>query len=185
MKKVNVIINRSTSGLGIAGSLIKVAAGYARNFLFPNMIAVPATKANMQSFEARKNELDSEHKKNLEKAKKVRDEIDSLAISITRPSHMDGKLFGSVKISDIADAIKSKSGVEIGLRDIKMNNSIKSTGKYKVLIDLYYEISATINLSVVSKEKEEEKEGENREFSDVGGSEDGENNQYDEDSSGS
>ena len=110
---MNIILLDKIANLGGLGDTVSVKAGYARNFLFPQGKAVPATKDNVEKFEQRRAELESKLADVLTKAQARADKIAELAeVTIAAPAGDEGKLFGSVGTRDIADAVTT-AGVEV------------------------------------------------------------------------
>jgi len=103
---MNIILLDKVANLGGLGDQVAVKAGYARNFLFPQGKAVPATKANVEKFEARRAELEAKIAEQLDAANARAEKLNELAeVTLAAPAGDEGKLFGSIGTRDIADAI--------------------------------------------------------------------------------
>ena len=148
---MNVILLEKLGKLGNIGDVADVKAGYARNFLFPSGIAIPATRDNMAEFEHRKAELIAAHNKKVGAAQARADKIDGLALTIQVNASEEGKLFGSVGTKEIADAIAAAGG-DTDKSEVQLPHGvIRETGQYEITIDLGFDVHAVVNLAVVSE----------------------------------
>jgi len=146
---MNVILLEKIGRLGSVGDTTNVRPGYARNFLFPTGKAVPATKANLADFEARRAELLAAHNAKVAEAQGRADKLKDLRVAIAVNAGDEGKLFGSVGTRDIAEAV-SATGVEIAKAEVRLpNGAIREVGEWEITIDLGYEVEATITVAVV------------------------------------
>ncbi|WP_343183523.1 50S ribosomal protein L9 [Buchnera aphidicola] len=151
---MKVILLISFNKLGNIGDIIQVKPGYARNFLFPKDIAIPAIKKNIEYFENRKKIL---KEKLLNKLKKAHTRIKLIKkikkIVIFSKSGSTGKLFGSINSRDISRKLY-ELGIKVKKSEIKLKNGlIRSLGEYKVLFQPHKDVSTNINVIVSSKEK--------------------------------
>jgi len=146
---MNVILRENVENLGAIGDIVKVSAGFARNFLFPSKLAVQADENNVQQVEHQKRAL----KKKLAavKAEKegLKTQLEALSLVFRRKSGENQKLFGSITSADVAEAIEQK-GVKVDRKQIELDGAIKKLGTFKVSIRLMEGISAEVNLSVVA-----------------------------------
>ena len=148
---MEIILKETIPSLGKAGDIVKVANGYARNFLLPKGKAIFANKKNMSQIERQQASI-------LAKAAKKRDEFDALAtklgdleISIpVRVGEMD-RLYGSVTNLDIANAIESQ-GYSIDRKKIQMDEPIKALGEFEVPVKLSPDVKAIVKVNVVPQE---------------------------------
>jgi large subunit ribosomal protein L9 len=147
---MEVILREDVDKLGTRGQLIKVAAGYARNFLLPKRLAVPATDAN-------KKIIEQERQAHLRKeAKLAADAADlgklmaNVNITIAQKAGENDQLFGSVTSKDIAEALE-KQGYTIERRKIVLDEPIKSLGEFKIPLRLHREVTAEITLNVIKE----------------------------------
>lgn len=148
---MNVILLEKVGKLGSVGDTATVKAGYARNFLFPKGKAIPATKANLADFEARKAELMAQHNEKLAAAQARAEKLKELSVTIQVNAGEEGKLFGSVGTNDIADAVTAASGMEVAKSEVRLTHgAIRVTGEYTIEIDLGYDVEESIHLSVVA-----------------------------------
>lgn len=149
---MDIILLDKVANLGGLGDKVSVKAGYARNFLFPQAKAVPANKANLEKFEARRAELEAKLAANLAAAQDRAAKVAELAeVTIASKAGDEGKLFGSVGTRDIADAI-TEAGVAVVKAEVKLpNGTIRETGTFDIDLQLHAEVTATIKLVVVAE----------------------------------
>ena len=149
---MDIILLDKVANLGGLGDKVSVKAGYARNFLFPQAKAVPANKANLEKFEARRAELEAKLAANLAAAQDRAAKVAELAeVTIASKAGDEGKLFGSVGTRDIADAI-TEAGVAVAKAEVKLpNGTIRETGTFDIDVQLHAEVTATIKLVVVAE----------------------------------
>ena len=149
---MNVILLENIRNLGELGDSVSVANGYGRNFLLPQGKAVPATKDNLEKFEARRAELEAKAAEVLSAAKARAEQIAELNVSIEAHSGDEGKLFGSVGTKDIADAV-SAAGVAVEKNEVRLpNGALRNTGDFEVEIHLHSDVNATLKLTIVAQE---------------------------------
>ena len=150
---MNVILLEKIGRLGELGDTANVKSGYARNFLFPQGKAIPATKENLDQFEQRRGELQAAHNSKIANAQDRAKKVDGLNLTIQVNASDEGKLFGSVGTRDVADAINAKAGSDIAKAEVQMPHGvIRDLGEFEVSIDLGYEVQASISVSIVGLE---------------------------------
>lgn len=148
---MQIILLEKIANLGSLGEQVSVRPGYARNFLFPQGKAVPATKANVEQFEARRAELEAEAAAKLADAQARKEQIDSLELSVAVKAGDEGKLFGSLGNRDIAE-LASSAGVTLAKAEVMLpNGPIRNVGEYDVIIRLHAEVEAVLTLHVVAE----------------------------------
>jgi large subunit ribosomal protein L9 len=147
---MDIILREDVDKLGARGQVVKVTAGYARNFLLPKRLAVAATDAN-------KKIVEQERQAHLRKEVVLKTEAEELAkllaavkISIPRKAGENGQLFGSVTAGDIADALEAQK-FNIDRRKIQLDEAIRALGDYKIAIRLQREVTAEVAVSVVAE----------------------------------
>ena len=148
---MQVILREDIDNLGKIGDLVKVADGYARNFLVPNKKAIEATTKNVHAMDHAKKMVSDRIRKLKKEAAADADRIKALAITIKAKSGEEGKLFGSVTSMDIAEAMKAQ-GVAIDKRKIVLEEPIKRLGDFTVAVKLHADVMAEFKLSVVAEE---------------------------------
>jgi large subunit ribosomal protein L9 len=147
---MDIILREDVDNLGTRGQVVKVAPGYARNFLLPKRLAVAATDAN-------KKIVEQERQAHLRKEAVLKTESEELAklltaakITIARKAGEEGHLFGSVTSADIADALTAQK-FNIERRKIQLDEPIRALGDYKVPVRLHREVTTEVNVSVVAE----------------------------------
>jgi large subunit ribosomal protein L9 len=148
---MQVILREDIDNLGSIGDLVKVADGYARNFLVPKKKAIEATPDNLNAMNHAKKMVSDRIRKIKKDATAEADQLRGLAVIIKAKTGEEGKLFGSVTSMDIADAVKAK-GVEIDKRKIVLDEPIKRLGDYTISVKMHADILADIKVSVIAEE---------------------------------
>ena len=148
---MQVILREDIDNLGKIGDLVKVADGYARNFLVPAKKAIEATPNNVHAMDHAKKMVSDRIRKLKKEAAADADVIKALAITIKAKSGEEGKLFGSVTSMDIAEAMKAQ-GVAVDKRKIVLDEPIKRLGDFTVTVKLHADVAAEFKLSVIAEE---------------------------------
>ncbi|MDR2110485.1 MAG: 50S ribosomal protein L9 [Spirochaetaceae bacterium] len=149
---MKVILNKDLAPLGEEGDVKDVAKGYARNFLFPRGIALPYTDQTVKLFEARREEIDARKEEKRKDAAGIREKLEALEMVITMPAGANGKLYGAVTSQTVAEELL-KAGFQMERKRIELpGNTIKSVGKYKVVVKLYESAAAEIGVTVRGQE---------------------------------
>jgi len=146
---MEVILLEKVANLGNLGDKVSVKSGYGRNFLVPSKKAVPATKVNIEAFEARRAELEKAAAEVLAVAQARAGKLAALAQIVIKSNAGDeGKLFGSVGVADVADAITA-AGEEVAKREVSMpEGPIHMLGEYELEIQLHSDVSQTMTIVV-------------------------------------
>lgn len=144
---MDVILLERIARLGAVGDVVKVKNGFARNFLFPQKKALRATDENKKVFEGKRAVLEKQNAESRAVAEKRAAGMQNLSVSIIRQASEDGKLYGSVAVRDIADALK-EAGHEIERRYIDLSTAIKSLGVYEAVVHLHPEVSVPVKVQV-------------------------------------
>lgn len=148
---MQIILLEKVINLGNLGDVVKVKDGYARNFLIPKRMAKRATPAAMAEFEVRRIELEKIAADKLAAAQGVADKMAGLSISVARKAGMDGRLFGSVGNTDIADALKA-AGFDVDKSSIRMpDGPLKAIGEFPLDVALHTDVLANITVAVVAE----------------------------------
>jgi len=147
---MEVILREDVDKLGARGQLVKVAPGYARNFLLPKRLAVPATEANKKIIEQERQAHLRKEAKLAADAAELAKMMASVSVTISQKAGENDQLFGSVTSKDIAEALE-KQGYTIERRKIVLEEPIKSLGEFKVPLRLHREVSAEITVNVVKE----------------------------------
>ena len=150
---MNVILLEKIGKLGEIGDTASVKAGYARNFLFPQGKAIPATKTNLAEFEERRSELLAAHNEKVAQSQARASKVAGASLTIEVNASDEGKLFGSVGTRDIADALNAQAGSDIAKSEVLMPHGvIRDLGNYELTLDLGYDVTEDITVSVVGLE---------------------------------
>ena len=148
---MQIILLEKVVNLGQLGEVVKVKDGYARNFLIPHGKAKRATQNNLAEFEKRRAELEKAQAEALTAAQERAARLDGLMVQITQKAGVDGKLFGSVTNSDIADALKAQ-GFEVPKAAIRMPaGPVKQVGDQQFKVALHTDVVVTITVSVLGE----------------------------------
>ena len=150
---MEVILMENIENLGSVGDKVNVKSGFARNFLVPQGKAKMATAANLAEFEARRAELEKAAAEALQAAEARKQEIEALAtIDITARVGSEGKLFGSIGVGDISDAIASL-GVTVEKSEIRMpEGALRVVGEHEVDIHLYTDVDTLVKVNIIGEE---------------------------------
>jgi large subunit ribosomal protein L9 len=144
---MEVILRETIDTLGRAGQVVKVADGYARNYLLPRKLAYVATPGNLKVIEFEKQSLIRKDAKQQDEAVKLKEMLEKVELVIQRKVGDQDTLFGSVTNSDVADELEKK-GFTIEKRKIHMDDHIKKLGDFEIPIRLFKDVNATIKLKV-------------------------------------
>ena len=147
---MKVVLLADVKGSGKKDQIVDVSDGYARNFLFPKKLAVPADN---QSINIIKNkEASNAHKIEVERAaaKEIAAKLESAVVKIESGAGADDRLYGAVTSKDVVEALKAQHGITVDKRRVTMD-PIKTLGKYTPAVKLYTAISAVIHVHVVRK----------------------------------
>ena len=147
---MEVILREHIDNLGRRGDLVKVADGYARNYLLPRKLALLATDGNKKVIEREKVKFDAKEAEEQKVAQAVADRLATVEIEITRKVGETDALFGSVTNADVADALAAK-GFEIDRRKIQLHEPIKKLGEFKVPVKLHRDVIVTLTVKVVGE----------------------------------
>jgi large subunit ribosomal protein L9 len=147
---MQIILQEDVDKLGARGEVVEVAEGYARNFLLPHKLALPASAGNLKRLEKIRATLAKLTANEREQAQKLADSISTVQISLVRKAGDNDQLFGSVTTADLADAL-SAQGYSVDKRRIHLAEPIKLVGEYQVSAKLYTDVTAQFKV-VVTKE---------------------------------
>ncbi|WP_392562997.1 50S ribosomal protein L9 [Orbus sturtevantii] len=147
---MQIILLDKVANLGSLGDQVNVKAGYARNFLVPQGKAVPATKKNIEFFEAQRAEFEAKLADVLKAAEQRAADINALVkVTIASKAGEEGRLFGSIGTRDIADAVKAR-GVNVSKSEVRLPNGVlRTTGEHEVSFQVHGEVFARIILDIV------------------------------------
>lgn len=152
---VEVILKQDIYRLGDRGAVVKVAPGYARNYLFPQQLAIPADAGSLKHLEAMRAAAARDAVRMRGDAEKQTEALSGEVIRVVARASLNNQLYGSVTARDIAAKLAEK-GVEIDRRRIQMTAPIRSVGDYDVPIHIYKDLTATVKVEVRAEGREEE-----------------------------
>jgi len=147
---MEVILREHVDNLGRRGEIVKVADGYARNFLLPRKLALPATTGNKKHVERERKIMETREAEEKGQAEGLAARLAAIDISITRRVGDTDQLYGSVTASDIADFLKSK-GFEVDRRKLILPEPIKAVGEHKVPLKLHRDVTVPLVVKVVKE----------------------------------
>ena len=145
---MKVILTADVKGQGKKDQIINVSDGYARNFLFPKKLAIPADAGALN--EVKNKEASKQHKLDVEKqaALEIAEKLKTITVTFSYAAGPDQRLYGSVTAKDIADALKKDHGIEIDKRKIDIKSAVRSLGDYEMVVHVYPNITAKMTLRV-------------------------------------
>lgn len=145
---MKIILQKEVEKLGVPGDVVTVADGYARNFLVPRGMAIPASKGAVRHAESLRRAHDSRVNKATAAAQEVAGRLTAKPIVVNARAGEDGRLFGSITTADLAEEIGKQTEETIDRRDIHLDEPIRSLGTHEVSIRLHPEVTATISVQV-------------------------------------
>ena len=149
---MQVILMEKVVNLGGLGDVVKVKDGFARNFLIPQGKAKRATQANLKEFEARRADLEKKANEQLTSAQEKGTKLEGQKIDIAQKAGVDGRLFGSVTNSDIAEALTKLTGVQVKKAEVRMpQGPLKHLGEFPIVVALHSDVLANITVHVVAE----------------------------------
>lgn len=147
MATTTILLREDIDTLGGRGEIVKVKAGYARNYLLPQGLATLATKGNLKQIEQEREALLKKAAVEKATAEAQKEQMGSIALTFERLAGEGGTLFGSVTSMDVAEALQAK-GYEIDRKRISLKDAIKETGEYTVKVKLHREVTLEVPVTV-------------------------------------
>lgn len=148
---MKIILNEDVEKLGEKGELKQVKEGYARNFLFPKNLAIPATKSAIKMINDELKSKEAENSKLKEEAQAQAKILEGQKITIPAKTEKNGKLFGAISEKEIAENIKKQINLDVNPKNIEITEPIKEIGDYKIKINLHKEIKLSIDVKIVTQ----------------------------------
>lgn len=146
---MKVILIDDVKKLGKKGELVNTKTGYARNYLFPNNLAIEATKENLANWEEEQKNIEAKKEADRQEALKLKEELEKSQVTIKAKAGEGDKLFGAVTAMDISKALREQKGLQIDRKKIELKENIKNICVVKVPVKLYYEVTADLKVEVV------------------------------------
>lgn len=150
---MKVILNEEVENLGVPGDVVKVADGYARNYLLPRGLAVVATDRGVRHLEHQKKVVADRQAKIVSGLDKEKRAIEDLTLTVTAQAGEEGKLFGSVTTSELASALL-KEGMTVDRKRIVLGEPIRHIGEHEVEVKLHAQVMAKLKVNVVPAESD-------------------------------
>ena len=148
---MKVILKQDIKGVGKKDQVINAADGYARNFLFPRNLAVPADTGNMNNLKSKNESVAFRKGEDLKEAKKIAERMKEITVKIAVKAGDNGKLFGGVTAKEIAERLKKDFNIDVDKKKVLLSETIKVAGSTKVDIKLNEGVIATVQVMVVPK----------------------------------
>jgi large subunit ribosomal protein L9 len=149
---MEVILLEKIRNLGVLGDTVNVKPGYGRNFLIPQGLALPKNEKNSAMFETRRKQLQAAADERLTAAQNRAKALENLVVTMTARS-AEGKLYGSLNVRDVADAVTAAAGVTIAKSEVHMpNGPIRYIGEYEFVVELHTDVETTVKV-VVTEDK--------------------------------
>ena len=148
---MEIILREDIENLGTRGAVVKVAAGYARNFLLPKKLAVPATDSNRKIVEQERQAHLRKEAKQIGEAQELAKLVGAVTVTIARKAGENDQLFGSVTAADISDALTAQH-YNVERRKINLDEPIRALGEHKVTVRLHKEVTAEVTVNVTREE---------------------------------
>lgn len=147
---MKVILKEDIKGVGKKDQIINANDGYARNYLFPKNLAVPADKGNLTNLQSKK--TSEEHRKELEKeaAKETAKKIEGILLKLPVKSGENGKVFGSITAKEIAENLEKQYKITVDKKKVNLQEPIKNLGTFNIEIKLYDGVIAKLKVNVIS-----------------------------------
>ena len=145
---IEVILKEHVEHLGRRGDVVKVASGYARNYLFPRNLALVVTSENKKQIERERVKAEAREASEVAAAQAVAKQLEGLEVSIARRVGENDTLYGSVTTGDVADALASRD-VTVDRRKIQLGDPLKTLGTHDVPVKLHRDVTATLKVTIV------------------------------------
>ncbi|OEY66773.1 50S ribosomal protein L9 [Marinobacter sp. X15-166B] len=148
---MEVILLEKVVNLGSLGDKVNVKSGYGRNYLLPYGKAVAATKENLQAFEERRAELEKAAADKLASAQARAEALEGASFTITSKAGEEGRLFGSIGVRDIAEAVTA-AGTELERHEVRLpEGPLRSVGEYEIELQLHSDVTVNVTLTIVAE----------------------------------
>lgn len=147
---IQVVLQREVHNLGESGDVVRVRPGYARNFLYPRQLALPATSGNLARVEEFKRLANARNESARKTARATADQLSSVSVKITRAVGEENKMYGSVTAKDI-EAAYAERGITIDRKQLTLADPIRTLGLTEVPIKLHPDVTAVLRVEVVKQ----------------------------------
>ena len=147
---MKVILKADIKGVGKKDQIVNAADGYARNYLFPKNLAVPADTGNMNNLKAKNESIAFRKEEDLKEAKEIAEKLKKITLKFRVKAGDNGKLFGGVTAKEISEALKKEYNISVDKKKILLNETIKNVGVTKVDLKLNEGVMATVSIMIVT-----------------------------------
>lgn len=147
---MKVILRSDIAGLGKRGDIVDVADGHGRNFLLPRGLAITASSGALSQAAAMRRRRDLRDAADRESAQTVASALVSKTIEVTAKAGPEGRLYGSIHASDVADAVSAQTGIELDRKKLVVPDHIKTVGEYSVVAHLHSDVEFSFTINVVA-----------------------------------
>ena len=147
---MKVILKQDIKGVGKKDQIVNAADGYARNYLFPKNLAVPAYTGNMNNLKAKNESIAFRKEEDLKEAKEIAEKLKKITLKFRVKAGDNGKLFGGVTAKEISEALKKEYNISVDKKKILLNETIKNVGVTKVDLKLNEGVMATVSIMIVT-----------------------------------
>jgi large subunit ribosomal protein L9 len=148
---MKVILLQDIKGTGTNGEVKEVSDGYARNFLLPRKLAIPASPGNLNRLKDQQRRKQQRKEKELQTSEQLAEKINQITVTLSTKTGKEGRMFGSITSKQISQALKKIFQLEIDKKKILLDNPIRSLGVTKVTVKLQPEVFATLSVQVVEE----------------------------------
>lgn len=145
---MKIILKTDVKALGKKGQVFEVSDGYARNFLFPKGLALEATSGNLSDLASKKANEERKKEKEKQEAQALAAKLGAITVEVSTKTGEGGRLFGSVTNKEIAEALRTKHGIELDKRKLEIKDPIKTLGSFTVQAKLHPEVTAQLQVQV-------------------------------------
>ena len=145
---MKVILQQDVKGQGKKGQLVEVSEGYARNFLLPRKLAIPATTDAINTMNLKEKARKAEEARQKAEAEAIAEKLKECQVKLTAKAGNGGRLFGAVTTKEISEGLKAQCGIDIPKQKLVLDDPIKSFGTYQVKAKLGFEITGTVSVTV-------------------------------------
>lgn len=149
---MKIILIKDFNNLGLAGQVLNVASGYARNFLLPTGVALSATDSNLKMLARKRTEFETRAVAEKNQALDLKNKLAEIRLIFNRKAGEKGKLYGAVTAMDISDALKTK-GYDLDRRRLRLNEPFKTVGDYEVSLRLHPDVTGSFKISVLPEDR--------------------------------
>ena len=153
---MKVILLEDVRNVGAAGAVASVADGYARNYLFPRSLAIPANAGNLKNLEQHRSTIKRSHQSALSDASAASERLAEITVTLKAKSGEAGRLYGSITPAMVAEALEAEHALSIDRRAISFAHPVRVLGTHEATVHLHKEIEATLRIEVAPEEATED-----------------------------